>query len=275
MSDAPKDFQSLRTALVERQQELPRRLSQVAAFALENPDEIAFGTVASIASQADVQPSALVRFAQALGYDGFSDMQRVFRSRLREGGADYRDRLEALKSREEIAGAVGLLDGFCEAASFSIARMRQQVDPVAFEASVARLASAQTIYLVGLRRSFPVASYLAYALSQIGIRNVLVDNVGSLAPESLRFAGPTDAAICISFTPYAPATLDLAAQVASQGVAVVSITDSPLSPLARLSDSHVEIVEADFGGFRSTAATFAYALSLAVAVGERRRRAGP
>src|SRR5581483_10858337 len=64
----PRDYDALKDLLLARREDLPRRLVQVAAFALENPDEIAFGTVASVAAQADVQPSTLIRFAQTLGY---------------------------------------------------------------------------------------------------------------------------------------------------------------------------------------------------------------
>ena len=65
---SPKDYQALRALIAQRSEELPRRLMQVAGYALENPDEIAFGTVASIAAKSEVQPSALVRFSRALGY---------------------------------------------------------------------------------------------------------------------------------------------------------------------------------------------------------------
>ncbi len=73
-TDTPRDFTALRSLIVDRAAALPRRLTQVATYALENPDEIAFGTVASIAQAADVQPSTLVRFAQSLGYQGFSEV---------------------------------------------------------------------------------------------------------------------------------------------------------------------------------------------------------
>ena len=64
---APREFAALRALIGERAATLPRRLTQVATYALQNPDEIAFGTAASIAAHAGVQPSTLVRFSQALG----------------------------------------------------------------------------------------------------------------------------------------------------------------------------------------------------------------
>ncbi|MGO8403948.1 RpiR family transcriptional regulator, partial [Rhizobium ruizarguesonis] len=59
----PRDFDSLRSTIIERKANMPKRLAQVAAFALGTPDEIAFGTTASIAAAYDVQPSPLVRLA--------------------------------------------------------------------------------------------------------------------------------------------------------------------------------------------------------------------
>ena len=93
----PKDFAALKALIAERATDLPKRLTQIASFALDNPDEIAFGTVSSIAQQANVQPSTLVRFSQALGYQGFSDMQEVFRSRLRDRILNYDERIQQLR----------------------------------------------------------------------------------------------------------------------------------------------------------------------------------
>src|SRR5690606_36325963 len=85
----PRDFDSLRSVIIERKTAMPKRLAQVAAYALDNPDEMAFGTAASIAAAADVQPSTLVRLAHHLGYEGFSDLQNVFRARLRDCTLSY------------------------------------------------------------------------------------------------------------------------------------------------------------------------------------------
>ncbi len=76
----PQEFRALRDIIVERRDKLPRRLTQVAAYAVESPDEIAFGTVASIATAAKVQPSTLVRFAKAMiiHHEGALDMANAY-----------------------------------------------------------------------------------------------------------------------------------------------------------------------------------------------------
>ena len=269
----PRDFASLKALITERAGALPKRLTQIAAFALENPDEIAFGTVSSIAEQAEVQPSTLVRFSQALGYQGFSDMQEIFRSRLRDRILNYDERLQQLRQHaRETSKPNVIFQGFCEASAKSIAALQEKLDPSDLDRAVDQLARAATIYLIGLRRSFPIASYMAYALGKLGVRAILVDAVGGLAAEQITFATPQDAVLAISFTPYASETVSLARAAAQNGVPVVSITDSPFSPLAQTAGLWIEISEANFEGFRSMAATLTLAMTLTVAIAERREQ---
>ncbi|MCA3554716.1 MurR/RpiR family transcriptional regulator [Aestuariivirga sp.] len=269
----PRDFAALKALIAGRAPALPRRLAQIASFALENPDEIAFGTVSSIAGQAEVQPSTLVRFAQALGYQGFSDMQEIFRSRLRDRVLNYDERLRQLREHAQAASKPNvILRGFCEASAKSLAALREKLDPQDLDRAVERLAGAETLYLIGLRRSFPIAAYMAYALGKLGVRAILVDAVGGLAAEQITFAGPGDAVLAISFTPYAAETVSLARAAAEKGVPLVAITDSPFSPLAQIAGLWIEISEANFEGFRSMAATLTLAMTLSVAIAGRRGR---
>ncbi|HEV2898914.1 MAG TPA: MurR/RpiR family transcriptional regulator [Pseudaminobacter sp.] len=268
---SPKDYQALRALIAQRAEDLPRRLMQVAGYALENPDEIAFGTVASIAAKADVQPSALVRFSRALGYQGFTELQDVFRSRLRERVLNYDERLAKMREHGIATSKSGLvLDGFLEAAEQSVGRFREKVDHDAIERAVDLMAKAETIYLIGLRRSFPITSYMSYALGKLGIRNILVDAVAGMGAEQASFITARDAALSISFTPYASETVMLTNAAKARGAAIVSVTDSVFSPIAPSADALLEVVEANFEGFRSMAATMALAMTLTVSVAARR-----
>jgi DNA-binding MurR/RpiR family transcriptional regulator len=268
---APRSFDGLRDALMARKKTLPKRLAQVAAFALANPDDVAFGTAASIAEQAEVQPSALIRFAQALGYQGFSDLQTIFRDRLRDRVPSYEERMTALRASPETARAATLLAGFADAAERSLRALRMELDPAQIERAAGTLAAAETIYLIGQRRSFPVTSYMSYALGKLGVRNVLIGSAAGIDPETANFATPRDAALAVSFTPYASTAVALAKQIESRGTAMVVITDSPLSPIIPGSGQWFEVVEADHQGFRPMSATMVLAMTLAVAVAEARQ----
>lgn len=267
---APRDFPTLRALIAARAPSLPRRLTQVATYALDHPDEIAFGTAASVAQHSGVQPSTLVRFSQALGYAGFSDLQDVFRARLRDRVPSYEERLKQLRQHGGASKSGLLLQGFADAAERSVADLRVKLDPAILDKAVEILAGADTIYLVGLRRSFPITSYMAYAMGKLGVRSVLVDGIAGLGAEQIGFISPRDAVLAISFTPYASETVNLAHAARARHAKVVSITDSIFSPIASIADAWLEIAEADFEGFRSMAATMALAMTLTVAVAGRR-----
>lgn len=270
----PRDFAGLKALIAARAQALPKRLTQIASFALDNPDEIAFGTVSSIAEQADVQPSTLVRFSQAMGYQGFSEMQEIFRSRLRDRILNYGERIQQLREHALASSKPNVIfQGFCDASEKSIAVMREKLDPDELDRAVEMLAGAQTIYLIGLRRSFPITSYMAYAFGKLGVRSILVDAVGGLAAEQFAFAAPKDAVLAISFTPYASETVALAEAASARRVPIVAITDSPFSPLAQTANLWIEVGEANFEGFRSMAATLTLAMTLTVAIAEKKEQA--
>jgi DNA-binding MurR/RpiR family transcriptional regulator len=267
----PRDFDALRGRIVARAGELPRRLTQVAAYALEHPDEIAFGTAASIAAAAQVQPSTLVRFAQAMGYQGFSELQQVFQARLRERVLNYEERLEQLRSHALSASKPAvLLQGFADAARKSLEELNEKLDAGRLEEAVSLLAGVRRIYVLGLRRSFAVAASIAYSLSNLGVANTLVDATGGMGPEVLGFSGKDDALLAVSFAPYASETISLVQAAAARGVPVVAITDSPFSPLAGAARLWFEVAEANFEGFRSMTATMTLAMTLTVAIAEKR-----
>ncbi len=264
---APATVEEFRERLAAITDGLPKRLRQCADYIAANTDRIAVSTVADLAAGADVPPSALMRFCQILGYSGFSEMQRLFREAYAPGWPDYATRLSNLK-----AGGAGspaaLVAEFVEAGRVSLEGLAKSLDPQALDQAVRTLAAAETIHLVGLRRAFPVASYLAYVFEKMAVPAMLHDGVGKL---DHRFAlRPGDAVLAITFAPYSEETIALAQDAAARGLAVVALTDRLTSPLARAASSVLTVSEVDFGAFRSLSATIALAIALAVAVGSAR-----
>ena len=92
-----------------------------------------------------------------------------------------------------------------------------------------------------------------------------------MGAEQASFVSARDAVLAVSFTPYASETVTLTNAARARGAKIVSITDSVFSPIASPADVLIEIVEANFEGFRSMTATLALAMSLSVAVAGRRR----
>ena len=263
----PTSVEEFRVRLAGVSVVLPRRLRQCADFIAANTDRIAVSTVAELAAGADVPPSALMRFCQILGFSGFSEMQRLFREAYSPGWPDYATRLKNLKS-EGADSPSALLAEFIEAGRLSLEALAKTADEVALGRAVDLLAAADTVHIVGLRRAFPVASYLAYVFEKMAVPAMLHDGVGKLDHRFALRAG--DAVLAITFAPYSEETLALAQDAQARGLPVVALTDQMTSPLVRLSDAVLTVPEVDFGAFRSLSATIALAISLAVAVGSAR-----
>jgi DNA-binding MurR/RpiR family transcriptional regulator len=265
----PESYEELRAVLSSGTVRLPNKLRQVAIYLWQHPTVVALGTVTSLAQQVGVQPSTLVRFAQTFGYSGFSDLQDIFKAYIRSGQQDARGALPA-EGQDGVSEAAVLVDGFVKSSTISLSRVAERLDLGALEAMAATLAAAELIYIIGSKRAFSVSSYLSLALSKLDIRNITVDNVGSAAFEHMRLATQADAVLAISFTPYNSITPELAASAAQRGVPILSITDSAFSPLVPLSRAYVEVVEEDFSGFKSLAATLSVAMALVLRVAQLR-----
>jgi DNA-binding MurR/RpiR family transcriptional regulator len=206
-----------------------------------------------------------------MGFQGFTELQSVFRQHLRDRVPDYEARLAALSGADAPSKLARLFESFCAAGEHSLDAARRTIDAEKLDRAVELLAGAETVYLAGLRRSFPLVSYMAYAFGKLGVRHVLLDAVAGLSPEAASFAQSSDALFAISFAPYAAETIAIVGQSAERGVPIVGVTDTPFSPLAQRATLWFEIAEADVEGFRSLSASLALAMTLTVAVAERRR----
>lgn len=262
-------FDLLRVELAAKRAQLSRRLRQIADYALQNPNDMALETITVIAERIQVPRSSLIRFAQAFGFDGFSAMQRVFRDRLVERTTDYAERIRSLR-RSDIADEPGsVLNRLAAAGVDALEHLRGSTPPEQIERAVALLAGADAVHVVGQRRAFAVAAYLAYAIGQLGLRSHLLDGIGGMTMHQAEFIGRRDALIAVSFSPYAPETLEVCRHATERGAPILALTDGPLSPLVPLASASFEIEDAKLQGFRALPATMCLALTLVVCLGQR------
>src|SRR5687768_16856468 len=144
-----QDYEQLQAEITRRFPALSRQLQQIARFTLEHPQDVALDTVAAAATKAQVQPSAMVRFAQALGYDGYSDMQRIFRDRLVQRSASYRDRIASLRRTHPpaLSRPKAVLHDFVADSIAHLSHLEEHVAPARLEAAVKLLARASHIHV--------------------------------------------------------------------------------------------------------------------------------
>ena len=264
--DDPKELQSEISARYER---LSNRLQRIARYAVDHPNDMAMETIAILAERAQVQPSALIRFAKAFGYTGFSEMQQVFRKLLKESSPSYSERVRQFwEQREDLTRPLPLnvLREFAAANQIALQHVENTLTAAQLEQAVEWLATARIIHVMGQRRSFPVAAYLAYALNHSNRPTQLLDGMGGMLLEQLRLLSPQDVLVAISFYPYEQETVDLVSRAVDQGINVIAITGSSLSPIAQKATLCLEVKDAEVFGFRSLTASMCLAQTLAVSL---------
>jgi DNA-binding MurR/RpiR family transcriptional regulator len=268
----PKNFDEFKSEIARRHDDLSRRLRQIAEFALHHPNDMAFGTVAIIAESAGVQPSSIVRFANSFGFDGFSDMQRVFRSRLLASAASYRERIAAIRD-ERSNGRSGetspgrVLEQFVGDGVAALEQLPAQVRAADVERALVLMDRARDIYVLAQGRAFPVAYYIHYALIRLDRRATLLDGLGGMVSNHARVIGRDDLLIAISFKVYAPEVARVVGECAGRGIKIVAVTDSALSPIAKHASVRFELGDDIDHPFRSLIAPMCLAQSLVVAFG--------
>lgn len=268
MSAIARDYDQLQAEITRRFPGLSPQLQRIARFTLERPQDVALDTVAAAASKAQVQPSAMVRFAQALGFGGYTDMQRIFRDRLVQRSLSYRERIAAMqRSAPALSRPKAVLHDFVVDSINHLSHLEEHVDPARLERAVRLLARAGHIYVLAQRRAFPVACYLSYALGQLELPVTLVDGVGGMVREQAKAMRGGDALIAVSFRNYSPDVIELAADAHRRGIHVVVITDTAVSPLARSASVAFDLGDASDRPFRSLVEPLCLAQSLVVSVG--------
>jgi DNA-binding MurR/RpiR family transcriptional regulator len=250
--------------------QLSKRLQQVAHYILEHPNEIAIGTAANIAKAADVPPSTLIRFANALDFSGFSDIQKLFKSRLLEESPSYSSRIKSIVDDnvfQQDNPYLHLLSQITESNAQSLKSLESSLTETALSNAISIIASSEIIHIQGARRSFPVACYLTYLLSNIKQRANLFNNLGSMQKEQEHLMTSKDSLVAISFSPYALETQELIETAKKQNIPTVLITDNNLHPLADTVDVCLTVKEADIHSFRSLSATMCLVQTLAICIG--------
>jgi DNA-binding MurR/RpiR family transcriptional regulator len=214
---------------------LSKQLKVIARYIEEHRGHLGLEGIQSVATQCNVQPSAVVRFAKHFGFSGFSEMQALFREGLTRQLApnrNYRKRI-----RDAIDAGAGNLSSVDIAQEFfggSIAAMQElqgSLDATAFKKAVDLLVEADTVWVAASRRSFPVAVYMDYALQHTDKRVSLVSAAGSM-----------------------------------QLGQVLVITDTRMNPLARMAQIALVVHDNSTLGFRSLTSSMALAQSLFVAL---------
>ena len=240
---------------------------KIANFILESYDKAAFMTASRLGKKVGVSESTVVRFAFELGYDGYPDMQRSLQKMIR-------NRLTTVQRIEVTNDRLGDQDLLSMVLQSDVEKIRQtleELDRDSFYRAVDAIVEARKIYILGVRSSAAIASFLHFYFNLIFDNVVLVSaNTASETFESLLRVGEGDAVIGISFPRYSSRTVQALSFARDRGATAIAITDSETSPLAPIS-RYTLTARSDMASFvDSLVAPLSLVNALLVAVSQRK-----
>lgn len=254
-------FSSLIKRLEARFGDLSPQLQRAARYILDHPEEIGLHSMRRIADLAGVTPTTLVRLAREMDCDGYAAFRRPFKAYLSRRSRGYADRAHDLRLRSG-GVAADLLRDLVVADQTNVERTLLGAGPERLERVVEMMANARRVYIIGLRKCYPIAHYLHYAYSVFRGNAYLVTDFAGTLPDQLKGLGPDDVMVAISITRYSRQTVRCAAFAASHGAKVIALTDSAVSPLVPHANERLVLAHDTPSVFRSLTG----ALSLAQAL---------
>lgn len=258
--------------MIDRLNQSGKRLSKghrrIAQYIVDHYDKAVFMTASRLGESVGVSESTVVRFASALGYEGYPQLQRSLQELVSH-------RLTA-NQRFEMATEIdphAALNFVLKSDMQNLRNTLDNIDNEVFEDVVHRLLNAKAIYVMGLRSAAPLAQFMGYYLNYIFDDVHLVSSGATDVFEEISKLHGGDVLVGISFPRYSTRTLEAMRFAKRCGAQVVGITDGPMSPLADIADATLT-ARTDMASFvDSLAAPLSVINALLVALGLNRKEA--
>lgn len=210
---------------------LSKGQKRIAQYILDDYDKAAFQTASVLGKTVQVSESTVVRFASLLGYDGYPEMQRALQEMVLNRLTSVQ-RIEV--GAERIAQEEDMLSAVLLGDADRIRATVESIDRAAFNGAVEALLHARRIYILGVRSSAALATFLSYYF------NFIFDDVRliSCASDSQMFeqlvrVSPQDVLVGISFPRYSTAAIRAMEFSEKAGARTIALTDSPDAPVAK------------------------------------------
>jgi DNA-binding MurR/RpiR family transcriptional regulator len=221
----PPQLKSLSDYIQERFEEFSRSQKDVARYIVDHLDEAAFLTAEELARRASTSSSTVVRFSQALGFEGYPELQQAaieeYRATIATNNSSAGGALFSFDHSE--------LEGSLSADYANLEETARKLTPEQVDDSVAALATAQRIVIVGVDQMAFFASYLRHTLSLLDIRAEIVASTGG---ESLQRLGRIDEetlVITLSAGRAHPLLLRAMKLAVHRGARTLAISDATMS----------------------------------------------
>lgn len=258
----------LLTRLNEELKSFSKGQRAIAKFILDNYDKAAFMTAGKLGKTVGVSESTVVRFAADLGYDGYPTMRKALQEMIRNRLTSVQ-RIEVAKDRiddKEIIKSVITSD------MQNLQVTMESLNQSNFDAAVNAIVEAKNVYIVGMRTSTSLASFLGQYLNLLrGNVTVINNTAASEIHEQIIRIGEGDLFLGISYPRYSSHTVDAMQFAKNMGAKAIAITDSQASPLAAIADISMYAKSEMVSFIDSLVAPMSLINAIIIAVGRRNR----
>jgi len=206
---------------------------KVASYLHDNINEAFLLNSFQIAKKANVSEATVTRFISNLGFSGFSEFKKEIAQRVVK---DFSTTKRLTESAESLEGPGSIFAEILNGDIENIRTLRATISDQLFDKAVKKLCSARSIYVLGLRSSYALAFYLSFNL-RFFLKKVilLTPGIGDM-PEQILGVKKDHALVVISFRRYTRESFDIAEKIKKKEASVIAITNSELSPIAKLAD---------------------------------------
>jgi len=235
--------------------DLSNALQKAARWAADHPADVCFLSLREQAKRANVVPPTMSRLAKALGFDSFREFQDDFRDHIAWGSANFASRARRLQRRARSGSGDGATLEHLQASN--VEGLVALNAPEELRRAAQSLLRARSVAFLGFRSCHSVALHAQYLHSMlIGGGFLLQDSYGTLT-EAIATLANDAVLVAIGLAPYSRQTVEATQRAHKQGVRIVAITDSELSPLARAATERLLFESASSSFFHSIVAAHA------------------
>jgi DNA-binding MurR/RpiR family transcriptional regulator len=232
------EHQSLSKYIQARFEECSRSQKDVAQYIVDHLDEAAFQTAEELARHANTSSSTVVRFSQALGFEGFPELQAAAREEYRRIHAKPAANGSAAGAAAGSTPLFSLDQNEFETAltadHLNVEETARKVSRSSVEALIEAIVSAEKVLVAGTDQMAFFASYLRHLLMLLDLR---VDVVASPSQEALSRLGRIDeGTLVIGLSAGRPHPLVVRAMKLARHrkARTAAVTDATLSEVAKL-----------------------------------------
>lgn len=217
----------------------------LANYILNHYEKAVFLTASKLGKIVGVSESTVVRFSNELGYDGYPKLQRALEELVKTKLTSVQ-RIEVTSDRLENQH---VLKSVLQSDAEKIRLTLEEIDEEDFDKAVDAILEAKRVYILGVRSSASLASFLGFYMNLMfdNIKLIHTNSVSEMF-EQIHRLGPEDVVIGISFPRYSKRTLKAIEFAHTQKATVISITDSPLSPMTQYADYNL-LARSDMASF--------------------------